>query len=316
MGIAIRDAYGDALVKYGAENENVVVLDADVSSSTKTCKFAEKFSDRFFNVGIAEANMTAMAAGMASVGKIPFVNTFAVFLASIGLISARTLGSYSKLPIKLAGAYGGLSDAFDGPTHHSIEDIAIMRALPNFKVYVASDAIQTDWLVKHAIEDNSPMYIRLSREAMMDLYDDSTKFQDGRGIIIQEGSDATIIACGMMVGNAMEAAHILEEENISVRVVDMFCIKPIDAELIIRCAAETGAIVTAEEHSVIGGLGSAISELLCSENVQVPMAFVGIKDQHSETGPYKMLIEEYGMDSRIIVTRVKETLTRKYNVKK
>lgn len=311
MGKAIRDAYGDALLKYGAENKDIVVLDADLSGSTKSAVFGKAFPDRFFNVGIAEANMTSMAAGFASVGKIPFVNTFTVFLTTLGLLAIRTLGSYSKLPIKLMGAYGGLSDAFDGPTHHALEDIAIMRAQPNFKVYVASDALQTDWLVRHAIEEKGPIYVRLSRDKMADLYDETTDFQDGKGFIVRPGTDITIIACGMMVGNSLQAAELLEPEGVSVRVVDMFCIKPLDSELICRCARETGAIVSAEEHNVIGGLGGAVAEALCEGAAAVPMGFIGTQDRHAECGPYKTLLQAYGMDAAAIAAKVRETLAKK-----
>ena len=191
MPKSIRDAYGEALLKYGRDDERVVVLDADLSGSTKSGIFGKACPERFFNVGIAESNMTAMAAGMASVGKIPFVNTFAVFLTSIGLIAAREFGSYSKLPIKLAGAYSGMSDAFDGPSHHALEDIAIMRSLPNFKVFVPCDEHQTEWVVKNAIDDPSPMYLRLSRDVFPAVYSPGASFEEGKGNIVRGGSRAT-----------------------------------------------------------------------------------------------------------------------------
>lgn len=311
MAKAIREVYGEALAKYGKENENVVVLDADVSGSTKSAIFGKACPERFFNMGIAEANMTATAAGMASVGKIPFVNTFAVFLTTIGLLPARALGSYSKLNIKMAGAYGGMSDAFDGPSHHALEDIAVMRTLPNFKVFVPCDAAQTDWVVKNAIQDPSPMYIRLSRDVFPDVYAEGETFEEGKGRIVREGSDATVIACGLMVGNAMAAAEELAKEGVSLRVVDMFCIKPLDEELIVRCAKETGAIISAEEHSIIGGLGGAVSEALCKAGAQVPMGFVGVNDRHGECGPYKQLQAKYGLDAAAIAAKVKETIAKK-----
>jgi transketolase len=255
--------------------------------------------------------MTAMAAGLATVGKIPFINTFAVFLTSIGLISARAFGSYSRIPIKMVGAYGGFSDAFDGPSHHSVEDITIMRSLPSFKVYVASDAVLTDWLVKHAIEDPSPIYLRLSRDKMVDIYPEGTQFKDKKGITVYEGNDATIIACGMMVGTALEAAKQLAKEGIFVRIVDMFCVKPIDAELVQKCAKETGAIISAEEHSIVGGLGGAVAETLCAGDVRVPMGFVGIQDTHAECGPYKTLLKAYGLDADAVIIKVKETIAKK-----
>ena len=311
MAKAIRDVYGEALVKYGKDDQRVVVLDADVSSSTKSATFGKACPDRFFNMGIAEANMVAAAAGMASCGKVPFVNTFAVFLTSIGLCAARALGSYSKLPIKMAGAYGGMSDAFDGPSHHSLEDIAVMRSLPNFKVFVASDATMVDWMIKNAIEDPSPMYLRLSRDAFPDLYSADEVFEEGKGKVVREGTDVTVIACGIMVSKALTAAEILAAEGISVRVVDMFSIKPLDKELVAKCAAETGAIVSAEEHNIIGGLGSAVAEALCEANAKVPMAFVGTNDIHGECGPYNQLLAKYGMDEHAVVAKIRDVIAKK-----
>ena len=311
MGKAIRDVYGEALVKYGKDDKRVVVLDADVSCSTKSATFGKACPDRFLNVGIAEANMTAMSAGLASVGKIPFVNTFAVFLTSIGLCAARAFGSYSQIPTKMAGAYGGMSDAFDGPSHHALEDIAVMRSLPNFEVFVPCDAAQTEWLVKYAIETPKPIYLRLSRDAFPDLYTSETKFEAGKGNVVREGTDATVIACGLMVGNALEAAEELAKEGINVRVVDMFCIKPIDEELVVRCAKETGAIVSAEEHNIIGGLGGAVAEVLTKNDCKVPQGFVGVNDCHGECGPYKKLQEKYGLDAKAIAAKVRETIAKK-----
>lgn len=311
MGKAIRDVYGESLAKYGKENKDVVVLDADVSGSTKSAIFGKACPDRFFNMGIAEAGMTAVAAGMASAGKIPFINTFAVFATTNGLLPARALGSYSKVPIKVCGAYGGMSDAFDGPSHHALEDIAVMRSLPNFKVFVPCDAVQTDWVVKNAIEDPSPMYLRLSRDAFPDVYQPGESFEEGKGRIVREGTDATVIACGIMVGHAIQAAEELSKEGISLRVVDMFCIKPLDKELILRCAKETGAIISAEEHNVLGGLGGAVAEALCEGAAKVPMGFVGTQDLHGECGPYRDLLAKYGLDAAAIVSKVRETVAKK-----
>lgn len=307
MSRSIRDAYGEALVVYG-KDARVVVLDADVSGSTKSALFGKAYPERFYNVGIAEANMVGMAAGMAAIGRIPFINTFAVFLTSIGLIAARSFGSYSKLPIKLVGAYGGLSDSFDGPSHQSLEDIAIMRALPNFKVFVASDAVQAAWLVKNAIDDPAPMYLRMSRDVFPDLYSIDEVFEEGKGKVIHDGADATVIACGLMVGNAMKAADMLAAEGVSLRVVDMFSIKPLDEALIIKCAKETRAIVTAEEHSIYGGLGSAVCETLCKAGVQIPVRMAAVMDTHAECGPYRQLQAKYGLDVEAIAARVREAL--------
>ena len=311
MAKAIRDVYGESLAKYGKENRNVVVFDADVSGSTKSATFGKACPDRFFNMGIAEAGMTACAAGMATAGKIPFVNTFAVFVTSLGLLPARAFGSYANIPIKMCGAYGGLSDAYDGPTHHSLEDIAIMRTLPRFKVFVPCDAAQTDWVVKNAIEDPSPMYLRFSRDVFPDVYEAGETFEAGKGRVVRDGTDATVIACGIMVGYALKAAEMLAEAGISLRVVDMFCIKPLDKELVARCAKETGAIVSAEEHNIIGGLGGAVAEALAECDVKAPMGFVGMNDCHGECGPYAKLMEKYGLDPAAIAKKVKETIAKK-----
>ena len=311
MPKAIRDAFGEALVALGKANKNVVVLDADVSGSTRSGVFGKEFPDRFFNVGIAEANMSAMAAGFASAGKIPFVSSFATFVTTLGLLPARALASYGKLPVKLIGGYGGLSDAFDGPSHHAIEDIAIMRSIPNIKLYVASDVTQTAWLVNHAAEDPSPVYLRLSRDKFADIYAADEEFEDGKGKIIREGGDVTVIACGILSGFAAEAADELAAEGVSVRVVDMFRIKPIDADLIIESAKKTGAIVTAEEHSIIGGLGGAVCETLCEAGAAVPVTRVGIKDCHAECGPYKKLLAKYGLDKQAVIDAIRDVLVKK-----
>lgn len=311
MSKAIRDVYGEALVKYSRDNENVIVLDADVSSSTKTGLFGKAYPERFLNVGIAEANMAAMAAGLAAVGKIPFANTFAVFLTSNGLAVAQAYGSYSQLPIKLAGAYAGMSDTFDGPSHHAINDIAIMRALPHFQVLVPSDPVQTEWMVQYAIQTPKPMYLRLSRDVFPEIYPEGETFECGKGKIVREGKDATIIACGLLVGNSIAAARLLAQEGIQVRVVDMFCLKPLDRELILRCVQETNAIVSAEEHNTIGGLGSAVAEVLAEAGCSVPMGFVGINDRHGECGPYKKLQEKYCLNAEAIASKVKATLNKK-----
>lgn len=313
MGKTIRDAYGESLIKYGTKNKDVIVLDADVSSSTRTCLFKKVCPDRFFNFGIAEANMAAFSAGLASVGKIPFVNTFATFITSLGLLAAKTYASYAKLPIKLIGSYGGISDSFDGPSHHSIEDISIMRSLPNIKVYTASDVLMVDWLVRNAIEDKSPMYIRLSRAEFPRIYEEGTQFEDGKGYIVRDGSDATVFASGIMVSYAIEAAELLKNEGIYIRVVDMFCIKPIDEDLICRSSKETGAIVTAEEHNIIGGLRSAVAEVLCANDCNVPLGYVGLRDTYAESGPYEKLLFKYGLHTEHILQEVKSVIKRKHN---
>ena len=311
MAKAIREVYGETIKKYGELNKDIVVLDADVSGSTKSAMFGKEYPDRFYNCGICEYAMMGMAAGMAKSGKIPFVNTFAVFLTTIGSLAARTFMSYSGLPIKMMGAYGGMSDAFGGATHHALEDIAMMRTLPGVNVMVASDAQITDWMVKTAIEVKEPMYIRLSRDAAPDCHPADAKFELGKGMVVREGSDVTIIACGLMVSTAITAAEALAAKGISARVVDMYCIKPIDAELIEKCAKETGAVVTAEEHSVIGGLGGAVAEVLAKAGCAVPTEMVGMQDRHGESGPYKDLLHKYGMDAEAVAAAAEKAVSRK-----
>lgn len=310
MAKAIRDVYGETLKKYGATNENIVVLDADVSGSTKSAVFGKEYPDRFYNCGISEYAMMGMAAGMAKSGKIPFVNTFAVFLTTLGSLAARTFMSYSGLPIKMMGGYGGLSDAFDGATHHALEDIAMMRTLPGVQVLVASDAQITDWMVKYAIETPKPMYIRLSRDAAPDCHPADAKFEIGKGMVVKEGTDVAIIACGLMVSTALTAAEQLAAKGINAKVVDMYSIKPIDADLIVECA-KCGAIVTAEEHSVIGGLGGAVAEVLAKAGCAVPTEMVGMQDRHGESGPYAKLLKKYGLDADAVAAAAEKAVSRK-----
>ena len=311
MAKAIREVYGRVLAELGDTNPDIVVLDADLSGSTKSALFGKAHPERFFNMGIAESNMVATAAGLSTTGKIPFVNTFTVFLTTLGLISTRAQVCYGNLNVKFGGAYCGMSDAFDGSSHHATEDIAVMRSLPNMRVVVPSDAASTRWATKLAVESYGPMYLRLSRDVYPDLYDENTKFELGKGAIVRPGTDVTVIACGLLVHKAMEAAEQLAAQGISVRVVDMYSIKPIDRELILRCAAETGAIVTAEEHNIYGGLGGAVSEVLAWGAAGVPTEFVGIQDTFTESGPYKELLAKYGVDAAGVAAGIQRVLQRK-----
>lgn len=311
MSKQIREVYGSVLAELGDTNENIVVLDADLSGSTKSALFGKAHPERFFNMGIAEQNMVATAAGMSTVGKIPFVNTFTVFLTSLGLLSARDQICYANLNVKFGGAYCGMSDALDGASHHATEDIAIMRALPNMKVIVPADATATRWATKYAVENYGPMYLRLSRDVYPDLYSEDAEFELGKGAVVREGTDVTVIACGLLVHKAIEAAEALEQKGLSVRVVDMYSIKPIDSELIERCAKETGAIVTAEEHNIYGGLGSAVSEVLAHAGAGVPVEFVGIQDTFTESAPYKELLKKYGVDADSVASTVEKVIARK-----
>ena len=311
MAKAIRVVYGEKLAEMGRTHNNVVVLDADVSSSTQTKFFAAEHPDRFFNMGIAESNMVSTAAGLAQQGFVPFVNTFAVFVTTLGLIAVRGLACYANLNVKIGGAYCGLSDAFDGASHHALEDIATMRALPNMRVLVPSDATASGALTELAYETEGPVYLRLSRDVYPDLYAEGTKFELGKGAIVREGTDVTVIACGILVHKAIAAAEELEKKGISVRVVDMYSIKPIDAELIEKCAVETGAIVTAEEHSIYGGLGSAVAEALVKSGKPCPVEMVGTNDTFTESGPYAQLLPKYGLDEAAVAAAIETVLAKK-----
>lgn len=310
--VAIRDAYGQALKELGAFNSEVVVLDADVSNSTKSILFGEEYPDRFFNVGVSEANMAGMAAGFASTGKIPFVNTFAAFMLLRAADPIRTLACYGNLNVKFAGTYAGLSDSYDGATHHSITDIAFMRALPKMTVISVCDPIETKKAVNAIAELEGPVYLRLSRAPMPTIYNEDFDFKIGKGSIVRQGTDATIIATGYMVHKAIEAQEILSKKNISVGVVDMHTIKPLDVELISKCCRQTGAIVTAEEHSIYGGLGSAVAEYV-SANEKVPVSIVGIQDKFTESGDYEALLEKYKLSTSHIVEVVMEIINKKYD---
>ena len=311
MAKAIREVYGTVLKELGETNRNIVVLDADLSGSTKTAMFGKAYPERFFNMGIAESNMVATAAGLSTTGKVPFVNTFTVFLTTLGLIAARSQVCYGNLNVKFGGAYCGMSDALDGASHHALEDIAVMRTLPNMKVIVPADAAAARWATKYAAETYGPMYLRLSREVYPDLYAEDTAFEMGRGAIVRDGGDVTVIACGIMVHKAIEAAERMAERGVSVRVVDMYSIKPIDKDLILKCAAETGAIVTAEEHSIFGGLGGAVSEVLAWGGASAPTEFVGLQDTFTESGKYADLLHKYGVDADGVVAGIEKVLKRK-----
>ena len=311
MAKAIREVYGSVLAELGQTNPDIVVLDADLSGSTKSGIFGKAFPDRFFNMGIAESNMVSTAAGLSVTGKIPFVNTFTIFLTTLGLIATRGQVCYGNLNVKFGGAYCGMSDAFDGASHHATEDIAVMRSLPNMTVIVPSDEKSTRWATEYSVEHNGPVYLRLSRDVYPDLYSDDTKFELGKGAIVRDGKDVTVIACGLLVHKAIEAAEILSQKGISVRVVDMYSIKPIDKELILKCASETGAIVTAEEHNIYGGLGGAVSEVLAWGGAGVPTEFVGIQDTFTESAPYAQLLAKYGVDANGVIAGIEKVLARK-----
>jgi len=306
MAKAIREIYGETLAELGNTMKNLVVLDADVAGSTKSAIFGKAHPDRFFDMGIAEANMAATAAGMATTGLVPFINTFAVFVTSASLVALRGQICYGNLNVKLGGAYAGMSDARDGATHHALEDLAVTRSLPNMRILSVCDAAETRWATRTAAELEGPVYIRLSREAMPDLYAPDHVFTFGKAETLREGTDATIIATGLPVHNSLAAAEQLAAEGISVSVLDMHTIKPLDTEAILA-AADRGPVITVEEHNIIGGLGSAVAEVL-AEAGKGRLTRVGIRDTFSETGDYPSLQKKYGIDAVSIADAVKGSL--------
>lgn len=308
--IAIRDAFGEALVELGEKNEKVVVLDADVSNSTRTIKFEERFPDRFFNVGVAEANMMNIAAGLATCGFIPFASTFSFLACLRAAEQIRTSIAYPELNVKIAAGYAGLSDSYDGTTHQSVCDIAIARSIPNLTVIVVADAQETKIAVPAIAQYKGPVFFRLSRAEVPVIFDKDHQFEIGKANILREGSDVTLIATGVMVVRVLEAADKLENEGVSAGIVEIHTIKPLDERIVLRAAEETKAIVTAEEHSILGGLGSAVAELLV-KHYPVPLEMVGILDVFAESGGYEELLGKYGMGVTDIVKAVKAVLERK-----
>ena len=310
MGKATRDAYGETLKRLGAVNPDIIVLDADLSSSTKTSVFAKEYKDRFFNTGIAEANMIGVAAGLASAGKIPFASTFAVFGAGRAYEQIRNSVCYPKLNVKIAVTHAGLTVGEDGATHQMLEDIALMRALPNMTVVVPADAAETEAVIMWAASYDGPIYIRLGRAKCEDIMPADMTFTPGKSTKLSDGNDLTIIACGIMVAKAVEAAAILKMKDISARVINMSSIKPIDEDAIIKASKETGAVITCEEHTVMGGLGSAVAEVIC-KNTPVPMSMIGTEDTFGESGKADDLLNKYGLSTEHIVEEAIRILERK-----
>ena len=297
---ATRESFGRALEELGIENKKVVVLDADLYNSTKTEYFKEKYPNRFVNVGIAEADMIGTAAGLATCGKIPYASTFAAFATGRVYDQIRVSISYPKLNVKICATHAGITVGEDGATHQMMEDINLMRGLPNMVVMSTSDDIETRWAVKEIAKYNGPVYLRLSRYRVPRIYDEKTKFEIGKGIQIGNGTDATIFATGVTVSEAIEAQKILKDQGVNVRVVDIHTIKPIDKELIIKCAKETKNLISVEDHSVIGGLGTAISEIL-TDNYPKKLVRMGIDDIFGRSGRAEDLMKYYGIDKNAIV---------------
>ena len=307
--IATRVAYGNALAEFGCD-ERIVVLDADLSKSTKTDSFKKAYPERFVNCGIAEGNMMSVAAGMSTCGNIVFASSFAMFAAGRAFEQIRNSIGYPHLNVKIGATHAGISVGEDGATHQCLEDMGIMRTTPGMVILNPADATEARLAVKAEIDYNGPVYLRFGRLGVPVIFDDSYKFEIGKGVELKDGSDVTIIATGLMVPAAMDAAAALSEQGISARVVNMATIKPIDKDIIIKAAKETGAIVTAEEHNIIGGLGSAVAEVLV-ENVPVPMQRIGTKDVFGKSGKPEVLLEMYGLDAKSIAEAAKTAIAKK-----
>ena len=309
--VATRDAYGEALIEVGKKYENVVVLDADLSKSTKTYDFSKAYPERFFNVGIAEQNLIGISAGLAASGKIPFASTFAMFATGRAFEIIRNSVAYPKLNVKICATHAGITVGEDGASHQSLEDITCMRAIPNMTVIVPADGVETKAAIHAIAEYKGPVYVRLGRSNVPTINDENTyKFEIGKGVILKEGKDVTIVATGIMVSKALEAAEALATEGINAEVVNIHTIKPIDKDLLVETAKKTGAIVTAEEHNIIGGLGSAVAEVIV-ENYPVPMRKVGTMDTFGESGKPEDLLKKYGLTADAIAKAVKEVIKLK-----
>ncbi len=307
---ATRDAYGKALVELGEKNKNVVVLDADLAAATKTGAFKKAFPERFFDTGIAESNMMSLAGGLATTGFTVFASTFAMFAAGRAFEQVRNTICYPHLNVKIGATHAGISVGEDGASHQCCEDIALMRSIPGMVIINPADDIEARAAVFAAAEHDGPVYMRFGRLAVPRLFDEDYKFEIGKAVTLKEGTDVTIIATGLMVNEAIEAAKTLEAEDISVELINMHTIKPLDNEAVIKAAKKTGCIVTAEEHNIIGGLGSAVAEVV-AEECPVPVVRVGVNDEFGKSGPAVELLHLYGLDAENIVEKAKIAISKK-----
>lgn len=310
LGSATRDAYGKALVELGKENQDVVVMDADLSKSTRTEMFGKVYSDRFFDIGIQEANLVGIASGLASCGKIPFISSFACFLMCKGYEQLRVGVAFSELNVKVVTSHGGISVGEDGASQQSVEDFALALTLPKFTVIVPSDEFSAKALIKQAAFHKGPVYVRTGRAKAPVIYDDKTVFKIGKGMRLRQGKDVTLVATGMLVFEALEAADKLAAKGIDASVVDIHTLKPLDGELLAAEARKTGALVVAEEHLVFGGLGSAVANLVAQE-CPVPIRFVGIQDTYAESGKPEELFVKYGLTSDRIAEAAQKAVSLK-----
>ena len=308
--VMMRKAYGEALVRLGATHPQVVALSGDVSNSDFSYLFQEAYPDRFYNVGIAEQSLVDVAAGLAYAGKIPFANTFAFLFATRALEMVRTHLCYGRANVKLMATYAGVSDSFDGPTHHAITDIAILRSLPNMTVIVPSDSVAVAKLLPQVADWDGPVYFRLCRNEVPVLFDDTYDPRIGKAVAVRDGSDLTLVGTGVLLHRCLQAADLLAGEGISARVLEIHTIKPIDQDALLAAAGETGALVTVEEHTVLGGLGGAVAEVIGGE-LPVPVVRVGISDVFAESGPYQDLLDRYGMSLDHILKAAHKALVLK-----
>ena len=301
--IATRQSYGEELVELGRDNKSIVVLDADLAAATKTGLFKKAFPERFFNMGISEQDMISTAAGLAAAGKVPYASTFAMFATGRAYDQIRNSICYPKLNVKICATHAGISVGEDGATHQMLEDISLMRTLPNMTVISVSDDTQTKWAVREISKIDGPVYLRLCRLASPIIYEGNQEFEIGKGVQIGEGTDATVIATGLMVSEAIKAKEELEKQGVNIRVVDIHTIKPIDKELIVKCAKETKRVITIEDHSIIGGLGSAVCEVL-AEEYPTKVTRIGMKDEFGKSGKAEKLLEYYGLNAKRIIDEV------------
>lgn len=307
--VATRVSYGEALVELGAEHDDFVVLDADLAAATQTGRFKAAYPDRFFDAGIAECNLMGLAAGIAATGRTAFASSFAMFAAGRAYEQVRNSIGYPHLNVKIGATHAGISVGEDGATHQCLEDIALMRVIPGMTVVVPSDDVEARAVVRAAYELDGPVYMRFARLASPVINDSDTyKFEMGKGIVMREGTDVTIVACGLMVSEALDAAEALASEGISAEVINMHTVKPIDADLIVKSATKTGHVVTVEEHSAIGGLGSAVADVLC-EQAPTPLVKIGVQDVFGESGPGAELLHVYGLDAAHIAETVRAALS-------
>jgi transketolase len=305
-----RDAYGRALARLGKTRGDIVVLDADISKSTKTCYFAGEFPERFFNVGIAEQNMLGIAAGLATMGKIPFVSTYAVFAAMRACEQIRTSICYPCLNVKIAASHGGLTPGNDGATHQGTEDMGILRTIPNMTIVMPADRFATEKLVERVVDYKGPVYLRLTRDPVPDVYSGAEDFEIGRAKLVLEGSDVTIIAIGDMLITALNAAWILRGRGVGAEVIDMHTLKPLDVRTLGESLGKTGAAVTVEDHNILNGLGSAVAEYIC-ENEPMPLIRIGVNDTFAESGEYRELVKKYHMSEDDVAAAAMRAISMK-----